>query len=70
MILGLALPARVVIEEGLLCGRCSIDADSLAAPRHDPRARREVPGPRTRAWKIACRWCTLTVVCVRLHLHL
>ena len=43
MILGLALPARVVIEEGLLCGRCGIDADSLAAPRLDSRARREVP---------------------------
>ena len=42
MILGMALPARVVIEEGLLCGRCGIDADSLAAPRLDPRARREV----------------------------
>ena len=42
MILGLALPARVVIEEGLLIGRCGIDADSLAAPRLDPRAHREV----------------------------
>ena len=51
MILGLALPARVVIEEGLLCGRCGIDADSLAAPRLDSRARREAaPHARVGKW--------------------
>ena len=47
--LGLAPAARLAVEGELQCGRCDIDADSLAASRPDPRARRDVPAPRTQS---------------------
>ena len=40
--LGLAAPARVAVEEARYRGRCGTDADSLAAPQPDPRARDEM----------------------------
>ena len=64
--LGLAPPTRLAVEEALHSHRCGTDAGSRAAPRRDPRARREVPAPRTRSQKIACRRLALTVVCVHL----
>ena len=58
---GLALSARVAIEEEVVQHRCGIDADSTAAPHHDSRARREVlaRGPR----KIMICSHELTVMC-------
>ena len=40
--LGLAPATLDAVEGELHRGRCGIDADSLAAPRLDPRARRDV----------------------------
>ena len=40
--LELAHPGRVVVEGALRRGRCGTDADSHAAPRRDPRARRDL----------------------------
>ena len=40
---GLALSARVAIEEAIVQHRCGIEADSDAAPLRDSRSRREVP---------------------------
>ena len=41
--LDLAAAARVAVEEARYRGRYRTDADSLAAPQPDPRARRDVP---------------------------
>ena len=40
--LELAHPGRAVVEEALRRGRCGTDADSHAAPRRDPRTRRDL----------------------------
>ena len=45
---GLALSARVAIEEAVVQHRCGIEADSLEAPLRDSRARRELPPARAR----------------------
>ena len=47
--LALAPAARLAVERELQSGRCDIDADSFAAPRPDPRARRDVPAPFKRS---------------------
>ena len=46
---GQAPPARVAVEEALHRGRYGIDADCHAAPRLDPRPRRELPAHRRRS---------------------
>ena len=45
---GLALSARVAIEEAVVQHRCGIEADSPEAPLRDSRARRELPLARAR----------------------
>ena len=46
--LDLAAAARVAVEGARYRGRYRIDADSLATPQPDPRARRDVPLHRRR----------------------
>ena len=46
---GQAPPVRVAVEEAPHHGRSGIDTDSEAAPRLDPRPRREVPSHRRRS---------------------
>ena len=47
--LGLAPAALLAVEGALRRGRCGTDADSHAAPRRDPRARRVVAAACTRS---------------------
>ena len=51
-----ALATRIAVEEAMHRGRCGTDADSRAAPRPDPRARRRAPAHRRRSREITtCR---------------
>ena len=45
--LQLAAAGRAAVEEALRRGRCGTDADSHAAPRRDPRARRDLRAARS-----------------------
>ena len=46
---GQAPPALAAVEDALHRGRYGIDSDSHAAPRLDPRSRREMPAHRRRS---------------------